>query len=228
MRSGKQPFHQGVQGNEAGLPAAMLGIPLDSLSQDFKLDPPNHIKLDVDGGELEVLRGRGHNAGQRRGKNGSCRCAGRQRSAHVLNICDSLALGLRPSSMDRRSPAFMRLRPRCAMAVRCDSMADWRGDPERKKRARKRNHARECRLMRKLLELFSSRYGRDGPKGGTAASHQAPRRAGISCTLRETKWRGHFTGKVDALLRRGLYRRSSWRRIPGLPSEPSVQTDFAE
>jgi FkbM family methyltransferase len=35
----------------------MLAVPMDSLTQDFKLDPPNHIKLDVDGGELQVLRG---------------------------------------------------------------------------------------------------------------------------------------------------------------------------
>jgi FkbM family methyltransferase len=35
----------------------ILGIPLDSLIEDFQLDQPDHIKLDVDGAELQVLRG---------------------------------------------------------------------------------------------------------------------------------------------------------------------------
>jgi FkbM family methyltransferase len=35
----------------------ILAVPMDSLTQYFNLEPPNHIKLDVDGGELEVLRG---------------------------------------------------------------------------------------------------------------------------------------------------------------------------
>jgi hypothetical protein len=35
----------------------ILGIPLDSLIEDFQLDQPDHIKLDVDGAELSVLRG---------------------------------------------------------------------------------------------------------------------------------------------------------------------------
>ena len=35
----------------------MLAVPLDSLTEDFQLEPPNHIKLDVDGMELQVLRG---------------------------------------------------------------------------------------------------------------------------------------------------------------------------
>ncbi len=35
----------------------ILAMPLDSLTEDFKLDPPNHIKIDVDGIELQVLRG---------------------------------------------------------------------------------------------------------------------------------------------------------------------------
>jgi FkbM family methyltransferase len=35
----------------------ILAVPVDSLTQDFNLEAPNHIKLDVDGGELEVLRG---------------------------------------------------------------------------------------------------------------------------------------------------------------------------
>ncbi len=35
----------------------ILGISLDAIVQDFGFDRPNHIKLDVDGGELEILRG---------------------------------------------------------------------------------------------------------------------------------------------------------------------------
>lgn len=35
----------------------ILAVPLDSLTEDFKLEPPSHIKLDVDGMELQVLRG---------------------------------------------------------------------------------------------------------------------------------------------------------------------------
>ncbi len=35
----------------------ILAVPINSLTEDFQLEPPNHIKLDVDGGELQVLRG---------------------------------------------------------------------------------------------------------------------------------------------------------------------------
>ena len=35
----------------------ILAVPMDSLTHEFNLEPPNHIKLDVDGAELEVLRG---------------------------------------------------------------------------------------------------------------------------------------------------------------------------
>jgi FkbM family methyltransferase len=35
----------------------MIGMSIDALTRNFGLESPNHIKLDVDGSELEVLRG---------------------------------------------------------------------------------------------------------------------------------------------------------------------------
>ncbi len=46
------PFNKGPK-----LEVGMLGITLDSLVYDFKLEIPNYIKIDVDGNELLVLKG---------------------------------------------------------------------------------------------------------------------------------------------------------------------------
>jgi FkbM family methyltransferase len=50
-------FTKGFKERKPVYQQRILGIPLDSLIQDFQLDPPDHIKLDVDGAELQVLRG---------------------------------------------------------------------------------------------------------------------------------------------------------------------------
>jgi FkbM family methyltransferase len=50
-------FTKGFKERKPVYQQRMVGITLDSLVQDFHFDPPNHIKLDVDGGELQVLRG---------------------------------------------------------------------------------------------------------------------------------------------------------------------------
>lgn len=42
----------------------MLGYDVDSFVSDFKLDPPNHFKSDVDGIELDIVQG-GRNTFQR-------------------------------------------------------------------------------------------------------------------------------------------------------------------
>jgi len=50
-------FTKGFKERKPVYQQRMLAIPLDSLIEDFQLDPPDHIKLDVDGSELQVLRG---------------------------------------------------------------------------------------------------------------------------------------------------------------------------
>lgn len=54
---GRSLYTKGFKERKPVYQQRMLGIPLDSLIQDFQLDPPDHIKLDVDGAELQVLRG---------------------------------------------------------------------------------------------------------------------------------------------------------------------------
>ena len=50
-------FTKGFKERKPVYQQRILGIPLDTLLDDFALDPPDHIKLDVDGAELQVLRG---------------------------------------------------------------------------------------------------------------------------------------------------------------------------
>lgn len=50
-------LHAGLDGAASAYDQPVLVFALDDLISRFDLEPPNHVKLDVDGAEVEVLRG---------------------------------------------------------------------------------------------------------------------------------------------------------------------------
>jgi FkbM family methyltransferase len=58
LRAGAASHRVGApEGHAAGLRQTIAAFRLDDLIRTFGLRPPTHLKIDVDGGELDVLRG---------------------------------------------------------------------------------------------------------------------------------------------------------------------------